>query len=119
MAADAQGSRSRRWRTLAAWPLGIVLFVLALFSTGAGHGSYWAVIAFYPLQFLVAASLEPTLNHLWPDTALVVVAAALSLPWYPLLVSLFTSRSEVRRRLAVLLVLLQLGAGAWVATRVW
>ena len=43
------GGWRRQWKVLAALAVGIVLFVLALFSTGAGHGSYWAIILFYPL----------------------------------------------------------------------
>ena len=99
--------RRRLWYVLAALGVGIVLFWMALVSTGAGHGSYWAVFVFYPLQFFAAVMLYDAFGGPGSDGLFVAIAAVFSLPWYPLIVFLFTSRSQTARFTAIGLLILQ------------
>lgn len=100
----------RRW-ILATIAAGIVFFWLALHSTGAGHGSYWAAVLFYPLQFLAAAVLLSEVGRSWSELLQLVVLAAMCLPWFPVLVTLLTSPRRGARNTGKLLLIVH-GLGA-------
>jgi hypothetical protein len=97
---------NRRRRILAAFAAGMVFFWLALVSTGAGHGSYWGVVLFYPAQFLAWAVLLTDAGKAWSENVQLVVLAGMCLPWFPLIVTLFTSPKRGVRKLGLVLLFL-------------
>jgi len=99
---DVDWRMSRRGKVVAAIVVGIILYVEALYSTGAGHGSYIGVILFYPMQFVLAGWCKGL-----SDGMAILLCTVLSLPWYPVLVFLLTSKERAARVWAILLLVLQ------------
>lgn len=95
----------RRW-VMFAFAAGVICFWLALAGMGGKEGAFLGVVVFYPAQFLTWALFLNELGKAWSENMRLVFFAAVCLPWYPLLATLFTSEKQGVRNLGRFLLLI-------------